>query len=173
GAGEEDRIFEYLNLLVSRPDVAQQLGKRAREYVARDCNWNAVAAQYAGFLEAVAAGREWPAEVSVPPAWAAAAAVAAPSSIEDLRGWAQSPEARGYLDTHQTRLVKTLAITPPGGPEDRVLEMGAYLQITPALRTALGYGEVRGCYYGELGRTDHRTVTSENGESFECEIDHF
>ncbi len=34
-----------------------------------------------------------------------------------------------------TRLEKTLAITPPGGPDDRVLEMGAYLQITPALKT--------------------------------------
>jgi SAM-dependent methyltransferase len=51
--------------------------------------------------------------------------------------------------------------------------MGAYLQITPALRTKLGYGEVRGCYYGKLGRTDHRTVTSAEGETFECCIDHF
>ena len=38
------------------------------------------------------------------------------------------------------------------GPCDRILEMGAYLQITPALHTKLGYGEVRGCYYGKLGR---------------------
>ena len=30
GAGEEDVIFEYLNLLVSRPDVAPTLGARAR-----------------------------------------------------------------------------------------------------------------------------------------------
>ena len=28
GEGEEDLIFEYLNLLVSRPEVAQQLGDR-------------------------------------------------------------------------------------------------------------------------------------------------
>ena len=51
--------------------------------------------------------------------------------------------------------------------------MGAYLQITPALRSKLGYGEVRGCYYGKLGRTDHRVVTSADGETFECDIDHF
>ena len=83
-------------------------------------------------------------------------------------------EARGYLNTHQTRLVKTLEITPPGGPEDRVLEMGAYLQITPALRSQLGYGEVRGCYYGKLGRTDRtRSHLSETGEVFRCAIDHF
>ena len=51
--------------------------------------------------------------------------------------------------------------------------MGAYLQITPALHSKLGYGEVRGCYYGPTGRTDHRTVTSAEGETFACEIDHF
>ena len=51
GAGEEDLIFEYLNLLVSRPDVAQALGERARDYVAEECNWAAVARQYADFLE--------------------------------------------------------------------------------------------------------------------------
>ncbi|MGH9661332.1 MAG: methyltransferase domain-containing protein, partial [Bryobacteraceae bacterium] len=65
---------------------------------------------------------------------------------------------------------KTLAITPPGGPEDRVLEMGAYLQITPALRSRLGYGEVCGCYLGEPGKVDRRSVESETGERFECDI---
>ena len=34
-----------------------------------------------------------------------------------------------------------------------MLEMGAYLQITPALKSKLGYGEVRGCYYGPAGET--------------------
>ncbi len=57
GAGEEDLIFEYLNLLVSRPDVAQALGARARDYVAEECNWATVARQYAGFLEAVVGGQ--------------------------------------------------------------------------------------------------------------------
>jgi SAM-dependent methyltransferase len=51
--------------------------------------------------------------------------------------------------------------------------MGAYLQITPALATRLGYGEVRGCYYGKLGRVDHKSVTSSQGERFECAVDHF
>jgi SAM-dependent methyltransferase len=77
------------------------------------------------------------------------------------------------LETHVTRLEKTLAITPPGGPQDRVLEMGAYLQITPALKTRLGYGEVRGCYYGKRGRVDTKEVVSDSGERFECEVDLF
>jgi SAM-dependent methyltransferase len=179
GPGEEDLIFEYLNLLVSRPEVARQLGERAKDYVARECNWGTVAAQYAGFLEAVIQGKEWIADASKHdrPRKAMVCPTtdgAAPQpTLEYLQGWATSEASAGYLNTHSTRLLKTLEITPPGGPEDRVLEMGAYLQITPALRSKLGYGEVRGCYYGKLGRSDHRSVTSAEGESFECEIDHF
>ncbi|HUB83051.1 MAG TPA: glycosyltransferase [Bryobacteraceae bacterium] len=175
GPGEEDLIFEYLNLLISRPEVAQALGERARDHVAQKCNWAAVARQYAEFAEAVNAGKDWTGP--------AAEEIAAPAPLlqaEDepaletyLRGWAVSEEAGTYLDTHQTRLVKTLEIIPPGGPDDRILEMGAYLQITPALRSKLGYGEVRGCYYGPQGRIDHRTVTSSGGETFTCDIDHF
>jgi glycosyltransferase involved in cell wall biosynthesis/SAM-dependent methyltransferase len=177
GPGEEDLIFEYLNLLVSRPDVARQLGARARDYVARECNWATVAAQYAGFLEAVVQGKEWasgPVEPSTaPPPENDEAPAPAPPTIEYLQGWAVGDASAAYLNTHSTRLLKTLEITPPGSAGDAILEMGAYLQITPALRNQLGYGEVRGCYYGELGRTDHRTVTSASGESFACEIDHF
>jgi SAM-dependent methyltransferase len=90
-----------------------------------------------------------------------------------ITSWAANRESVGYLDTHLTRLAKTLEITPRGGPEDRILEMGAYLQITPALRSKLGYGCVRGCYYGPAGRVEHRTVVSADGETFECAIDLF
>ena len=179
GPGEEDLIFEYLNLLVSRPDVARQLGERARDYVARECNWATVAAQYAGFLEAVVQGTEWaPREVepatAPPPEESDAAAPPPPApTFEYLQGWAVGDASAAYLSTHSTRLLKTLEITPPGNAGDAILEMGAYLQITPALRNQLGYGEVRGCYYGKLGRSDHRTVTSASGESFACEIDLF
>jgi glycosyltransferase involved in cell wall biosynthesis/SAM-dependent methyltransferase len=169
GAGEEDLIFEYLNLLVSRPEVAGALGARARDYVASECNWGTVARQYAQFLE----GKETAAPALVPRSPAPAPPPPAPELTPYLQGWAINDESRDYLNTHETRLVKTLEITPPGGPDDCILEMGAYLQITPALRTKLGYGHVRGCYYGKLGRTDHREVTSAEGETFVCEIDHF
>jgi SAM-dependent methyltransferase len=51
--------------------------------------------------------------------------------------------------------------------------MGSYLQITPALKTKLGYGEVRGCYYGPLGEVDRKSIQSEDGDTFECEVDLF
>jgi glycosyltransferase involved in cell wall biosynthesis/SAM-dependent methyltransferase len=183
GAGEEDLIFEYLNLLVSRPDIAQAMGANARDYVARECSWPVVARRYAAFLEAVANGRALEPDVSeiqapiTQPAEHPAMSGDVPPPAGDLgeylRGWAVNDEAGGYLETHETRLVKTLEMVPPGGPCDRILEMGAYLQMTPALRTRLGYGEVRGCYYGPTGRIDQRTVTSAEGETFSCAIDHF
>ncbi len=75
------------------------------------------------------------------------------------------------MESHLTRLERTLEITP-GSAEQRILEMGAYLQITPALKTRLGYGEVRGCYFG-AGEQHQRSVTSDSGEMFQCVVDLF
>lgn len=178
GAGEEDLIFEYLNLLASRPDVARGLGERAARYVKEECNWDRVAHLYAAFLQSVVEGKEW-ISPRIGDAGESACATSPPGLLpraatqEYVTSWAANREARAYLDTHLTRLAKTLEITPPGTAQDRILEMGAYLQITPALRSKLGYGCVRGCYYGPAGTTDHRTATSAEGQTFECEIDLF
>ncbi|MGA2736910.1 MAG: glycosyltransferase [Bryobacteraceae bacterium] len=172
GAGEEDLIFEYLNLLASRPDVARALGERAARYVKEECNWDRVACLYASFLKSVVDGDDWRTEVRSQES-EAGIGKSAPIAPEYIAGWAANSESLDYVDTHLTRLVKTLEITPPGGPEDRILEMGAYLQITPALRSKLGYGCVRGCYYGPAGKIDRRSAASAEGEAFECEIDLF
>ena len=68
GAGEEDLIFEYLNLLASRPDVARALGERAARYVKEECNWDRVAGLYASFLQSVVEGTRVEAEVTSPQA---------------------------------------------------------------------------------------------------------
>ena len=170
-AGEEEHLFEYLNLLVSRPELARALGARAREWVERECHWGLVAERYASFLQAVVEGAEWKPSDPVEE-------VAGPDPVnvagEYIAAWAPVEDgSRAYVESHLTRLEKTLAITPLGGAGDRVLEMGAYLQITPALKTQLGYGEVRGCYYGPPGKSEPRVVISEKGEIFECKIDLF
>src|SRR5215471_6138786 len=89
GPGEEDLIFEYLNLLVSRPEVARALGVHAKDFVARECNWATVAQQYVDFLSVGRASR--PAQ---PPA-------AEPTPIpEPLLGG--GPEARPTFDYLRT-----------------------------------------------------------------------
>jgi SAM-dependent methyltransferase len=88
--------------------------------------------------------------------------------------WAPpDPPSRTYIDSHLARLTKTLEIIPPGTPSDRVLEMGSYMHVAPALKKRLGYGEVRGCYYGQLGVVEHHEVTSAEGERFECDLELF
>ena len=196
-SGEDEILFSVLNLLVSRPALARAMGDRARAWVERECSWSNVARQYAAFLAAVAEGREWiersPESTATEPATAgpatgpaatrpATTAPAAPPAAhpaetvaipgEYLKGWAE-PSAQDYVDTHLTRLVKTLEMTPKGAPDQSILEMGAYLQITPSLKTKLGYGTVRGCYYGSAGKTDHREAVSIDGERFTCEVDLF
>ena len=42
-------LFEYLNLLVSRPDIRTALGAAARSWVETECTWPKVARQVRGF----------------------------------------------------------------------------------------------------------------------------
>jgi glycosyltransferase involved in cell wall biosynthesis/SAM-dependent methyltransferase len=156
GNEEDEVLFEYLRLLISRPDLMQALGKQAKAYVEETCNWSAVAVRYLRFLETLAAP---------PPA--------ARVNGEYIMSWAKDDGARSYIAEHKTRLVKTLDLIPEGGGDKSILEMGAYMQITPALKTRLGYGYVRGCYFGKLGITEHKSAESQTGERFECDIDLF
>jgi SAM-dependent methyltransferase len=82
-------------------------------------------------------------------------------------------DARRYLEIHLARIVRTLSITPPPQRTSRVLELGAYMHMTPALGCVLGYRDVRGAYYGPLGRSDHKTVSAGGKVVFECEVDLF
>jgi glycosyltransferase involved in cell wall biosynthesis/SAM-dependent methyltransferase len=173
GPEEEDLIFEYLNVLVSRPDLARAMGERARQWVEKECNWGYVADRYVAFLSQFREG-------ATPPLEFKTAAEPEPEPVrfvepvepEAFTPWV-GPEAREYARQHTSRFIHTLEMTPAGDPSKAILEMGAYLQITPALKYKLCYGNVRGCYFGQLGRTDRRSIVSEDGTTFECEVDHF
>jgi SAM-dependent methyltransferase len=80
--------------------------------------------------------------------------------------------AKAYLEKHIPRLARTVALVPPPQSTGRVLELGCYMQITPLLQRLCGYHEVRGAYYGPLGRTDRKTMQFPDGE-FSCYVDHF
>lgn len=172
-ATEEDTLYEYLNVLLARPDVRAALGESARRWVERECNWPLVAARYLEFLKAVACGGSCADDAAVTTISTAVPAPAQPVEPEYIQSWAADPNARGYVNTHLARLARTLQITPPGGPNDRILELGSYLQITPALQKRLGYGDVRAAYYGPAGEVNHRSVVSADGEPFACDVDLF
>ncbi len=79
---------------------------------------------------------------------------------------------RAYLETHITRLARTLALVPQPGPTGRVLELGCYGQITPFLQRLCGYREVRGAYYGPNGRVDRKSIEFPDGR-FDFSVDLF
>jgi SAM-dependent methyltransferase len=83
--------------------------------------------------------------------------------------------ARRYLEIHIPRIGRTLGLVPPPQPgrSGRILEMGAYMQMTPALQCVLGYKEVRGAYFGPLGRTDEKSASVNGKEVFRCKVDLF
>ncbi|HEX4134468.1 MAG TPA: glycosyltransferase [Bryobacteraceae bacterium] len=176
---EEDFIFEYLSTLVARPDLAHAMGERARQWVERECNWGVVADRYVDFLGQFRDGGK-PACANVHEERPKPAVPEKPGFVEfvesvepeAIQSWIV-PEAREYAGLHQSRFVHTLEMTPAGDESKAILEMGAYMQITPALRFRLGYGMVRGCYFGKLGQTDHKSIVSEHGETFECDVDLF
>lgn len=166
---EEDVLFEYLNLLVGQPGLAASLGQRAAQWVERECPWEVVAQQYLSFLS----GKTTSPEKAIAPPVEAKAAPPQEFPEKYILGWAQNDDSKSYTQTHLTRLNKTLSLIPPGDGEKSILEMGAYMQITPALQFQLGYGTVRGCYYGPAGKTDHHQVHGPDGQSFSCDIDLF
>jgi glycosyltransferase involved in cell wall biosynthesis/SAM-dependent methyltransferase len=171
---EEDFIFEYLSMLISRPDLARVMGERARQWVERECNWGSVAARYVEFLSQFRGGRkpECAGLIQEPKPETEPVSFAEGPEPEAIDSWV-APAAREYAGQHKSRFIRTLETTPAGDESKAILEMGAYMQITPALRFQLGYGKVRGCYFGKLGRVDHKSIVSNNGKTFQCEVDHF
>lgn len=153
-----------LEWLLSTPDTIRAIGTAASKWASENCGWPAVARRYADFVGNQAG--------EVAPR-VGAADMPVQRIREYLWRWVESGSSRAqYLGDHESRLRRTLQLTPPGTASDRILEMGCYMQMTPALRNLLGYGEVRGCYLGS-GGVDLKMVTARDGESFVCAIDLF
>ncbi len=160
----EPVLRDTLAWLLKSPGLVSEIGSAAARWSAENCSWPSVAQRYADFIrthaDPVASGTQ-PADMP------------AARLREYLRRWVEPGTDRAqYLADHEDRLARTIQLVPPGTREDRILELGCYLQITPALRTLLGYGEVRGSYLGS-GGSDLKMVTAGNGETLVCAIDLF
>ena len=128
---ETDWLYEYMRVLLDDPALAGAVGERARAYAAEVCAWPKVAAEYTRFLEEMVSDRQAERKES-------RAASGSNLSGHNLLGHNledyivsfshASPLMEEYALTHLRRLVRTIEITPGGGPKDRALEMGCYMQ---------------------------------------------
>jgi glycosyltransferase involved in cell wall biosynthesis/SAM-dependent methyltransferase len=172
--GEPEWLFEYMNTLVNRPDLARALGQNAAAYTARECSWERAAGDYVDFLERFTAPHTSPTPIPQQET------EAHKETVEEciLAFSKQSPEGENYARTHMRRFVHTMGVVPPGrtgksGAGKSVLEMGCYMQMTPALNLFLGYEDVRGCYFGPSGQSNYKTVRATDGREFSCHVDLF
>ncbi len=78
-----------------------------------------------------------------------------------------------YRSLHLDRLARTMGLVPAPGRTGRVLELGCYMQLPPALHMKLGYGEVRGAHLGPAGTKEIKTASIGGSEVFRCEVDLF
>ena len=185
-ASEEDHLFEYLNLLVSRPEVARALGARARAWVERECNWESVARRYVDFLEAVVEGRESVGDVEAP---AKRRRVRSRSEPSQRRPRAEVPAETSHvhrvLGSGGGRIAR-LRRDPPDAPRK---DAGHHAAGRPG-GSRSGDGRVSANHAGAQDpaglrrgarllfrhgrrRATSASVTSESGETFECDIDLF
>jgi len=81
--------------------------------------------------------------------------------------------AERYLRFHLERLVRTAQLIPPPQSRSSVLELGCYMQLTPALQELCGYQSVRGAYLGPSGQSERKRAMIARQEVFACEIDLF
>jgi SAM-dependent methyltransferase len=175
---EEQWLYEYMRVIVDEPEFAGAVGANGRAYVHRTALWPQVAAQYAKFLAECAQGPLAEARVTAMPVPSNGRSVRAVPSEDELAeyivGFSHASKVmEEYAQEHLRRLARTVQITPPGSARDRLLELGCYLQMTPAFSRYLGYGEVRGAYYGKLGEQITQSNRSVTGEIFTCRVDLF
>jgi len=82
-------------------------------------------------------------------------------------------DAQRYREIHLERIATSLALVPSPAETGRVLELGAYLHMTPALERVLGYREVRAAYLGAPGGVETKTASVNGSVIFECRCDLF
>ncbi len=170
-------IGECLKWLLSSPEEAAEIGAAAKRWVGRECTWDSVARRYVALLERE---KKAPAKEKARPAEKGGTnggelpALSERAVSDYVSRWVDPGSPAGtYFAAHSVRLVRTLQLIPRGDGNSRILELGCYMQITPALRGLLGYGEVRGGYMGSAGGWHRSSVTATDGEEFQCRIDLF
>ena len=80
-------------------------------------------------------------------------------------------EGTAYLHQHLDRIARTLTLVPRPCRSRRVLELGAYMHMTPALKLLCGF-DPAGAYLGPKGKKIRKDIVV-GDRSFSCNVDMF
>ena len=101
-------------------------------------------------------------------------AVANRSSVAAAKTFLQeldvSYHSRQYFERHLDRIATTVAMGPGPTKTGRVLEIGTYLHILPAVFALKGYREAKGTYFGAKPEVQRKSVSTSYGRII-CDVD--
>jgi glycosyltransferase involved in cell wall biosynthesis/SAM-dependent methyltransferase len=156
GENEEKELYARLRALAYRQPLRECLGARAAEWVRTRHDIGLCAARYLSFAERLI--REQRSKAARRPANKQQHDDAdvrlnfpAPQTIKFAEAEAlhyvsqfftNDPQATSYLHKHGRRIIETVQLAPVGAPEQRLLELSSYLQMTPLIKRYGHYGEI-------------------------------
>ena len=101
-------------------------------------------------------------------------AVADRSSVAAAKTFLQELDvachSRQYFNLHLNRIATTVAMAPRPTKTGRVLEIGTYLHILPAVLVLKGYREAKGAYFGAKPEVQRKSVSTSYGKVI-CDVD--
>ncbi|MFN8000655.1 MAG: glycosyltransferase [Acidobacteriota bacterium] len=149
GPNEEHELYAKLRALAYRPTLREQLSQRARDWVRSDCDVRQSAARYLQFAEEIirraAVSSRQAAAVGHSLAFKEAPTIKLDEgeALRYVAGFfADDPNATSYLQKHGRRIIETVELVPVGQPQQRLLELSSYLQMTPLIKRYGQYGEI-------------------------------
>lgn len=150
GPDEEKQLYACLRALAYRPALRERLSERARSWTRTECEISRSAARYLAFAERII-GQQRRTRLTPRTLNAIETKYDEPplikleteEALHYLSGFfAHDENAKSYLRTHGDRIVRTVGLIPVGDPNQRLLELSSYLQMTPLIRRNGKYGLV-------------------------------
>jgi glycosyltransferase involved in cell wall biosynthesis/SAM-dependent methyltransferase len=150
GMNEERELLSRLRSLAYRPTLRESLGRKASEWVRRECEIGRSAASYLAIAERVVEiGKRWRMSPSgvighrfeldqVP-----MIKLDREEALDYVAGYfSDDPKATGYLNKHAKRIIETIELIPVGSKNQRLLELSSYKQMTLLIDKYGDYGEI-------------------------------
>ncbi|MEP7270875.1 MAG: glycosyltransferase [Acidobacteriota bacterium] len=150
GPAAEDDLYNRLRALAYRSPLRRRIGEKAQAWARKECDIRRSAARYLAFAERIIAEqRDHRAVTRVSPPLEIRQAAAPLIKVDHAEArayvegfFASDAAAMSYLRVHGKRIIKTVELIPVGEPDQKLLELSSYLQMTPLILREGKFGEI-------------------------------